>query len=35
MKIDSVKSNAEIPAGRFDLPAEITALIKGEKTEKK
>jgi hypothetical protein len=40
VKIDSVKHNPEIPASRFDLPAEIKALMAGDKksdtkTEKK
>jgi hypothetical protein len=37
VKISSVKYNPEIPAGRFDLPAEIKALQtpKTEKSEKK
>jgi hypothetical protein len=28
VKIQTVKHNADIPAGRFDLPAEIKALMK-------
>jgi len=37
VKITSVKHNPEIPAGRFDLPAEIKALMapKTDKSEKK
>jgi hypothetical protein len=35
VKIESVKRNAEIPAGRFDLPAEIKALVTDKKTETK
>ncbi|MGA2742509.1 MAG: hypothetical protein ABSG65_34355 [Bryobacteraceae bacterium] len=35
VKIDSVKHNAEIPAGRFDLPAEIKALITDAKPDDK
>jgi hypothetical protein len=35
IKIDSVKHNAEIPADRFDQPAEIKALISGDKAGKK
>jgi zinc protease len=37
VKISSVKYNPEIPAGRFDLPAEIKALTapKSDKAEKK
>lgn len=35
VKIQTVKHNPEIPAGRFDLPAEIKALMADKKTEKK
>ena len=35
VKIQSVKQNAEIPAGRFDLPAEIKALTTEKKAEPK
>jgi len=35
VKIESVKRNAEIPAGRFDVPAEIKALQTGNKTGEK
>ena len=35
VKIESVKHNAEIPAGRFDLPAEIKALTTDKKTDAK
>ena len=35
IKIDSVKHNADIPAGRFDLPPEIKALTADKKTDKK
>ena len=35
VKIESVKQNPEIPAGRFDLPAEIKALTAVKKTETK
>jgi hypothetical protein len=35
VKIETVKRNGEIPASRFDLPAEIKALMTEPKTEKK
>jgi len=35
VKIQSVKENVEIPAGRFDLPAEIKALTADKKTDTK
>jgi len=35
VKIESVKHNAEMPAGRFDLPAEIKALMTDKKTDEK
>lgn len=35
VKIDTVKHNPEIPASRFDPPAEIKALMTDKKTEKK
>jgi hypothetical protein len=35
VKIESVKHNVEIPAGRFDLPAEIKALMTDKKTDEK
>lgn len=35
VKIESVKHNAEIPPGRFDLPAEIKALTDKKTDEKK
>jgi hypothetical protein len=35
VKIESVKHNADIPAGRFDLPAEIKALTTGKKADEK
>jgi hypothetical protein len=35
VKIQAIKHNPEIPAGRFDLPAEIKALAADKKTEKK
>jgi hypothetical protein len=35
VKIDSVKRNADIPAGRFDVPAEIKALMTDKKTDEK
>jgi hypothetical protein len=35
VKIETVKHNPEIPAGRFDLPAEIKALTADKKTDEK
>jgi hypothetical protein len=35
VKIESIKRNAEIPAGRFDLPAEIKALMTDKKADEK
>jgi hypothetical protein len=35
VKIESVKHNADIPAGRFDLPADIKALMTDKKTDEK
>ncbi|HTQ56692.1 MAG TPA: hypothetical protein VMI94_19635 [Bryobacteraceae bacterium] len=35
VKIDSIKHNPDIPAGRFDLPAEIKALQSPDKAGKK
>jgi outer membrane lipoprotein-sorting protein len=35
VKIESIKNNPEIPASRFDLPAEIKALTEGKKNDTK
>ena len=35
VKIQTVKHNAEIPAGRFDLPAEIKAIVDKKPADKK
>jgi hypothetical protein len=35
VKIETVKHNPEIPAGRFDLPPEIKALMADKKTDEK
>jgi hypothetical protein len=35
MKIESVKRNVDIPADRFNLPAEVKALMTDKKTEEK
>jgi len=35
VKIDSVKRNVDIPASRFDVPAEIKALMTDKKTDEK